>query len=452
MATGIPGRKQVGGARPTSPECQLEYPGKVSVDEILQDAKSVKSSFSELTRFPAGHGDNTIYFSDNYKALCAMANDRSVAGKIRLCYIDPPFATSASYESRGQQIAYHDYLTGGGFIEFLRKRVVLIRELLAEDGSFYLHLDENMVFEAKIMLDEIFGRQGFRNMITRKKCNTKNYTKKTYGNISDYILFYSKGKDFLWNRPVDQWDNERAAKEYNCVDKNGKRYKKVPVHAPGVRNGATGCEWLGRLPPPGKHWQYTPDRLTAMDARGEIYWSPTGNPRRKVYFEQSEGIPVQDIWMDVKDAHNQNIRVTGYPTEKNYTMMRRIIEASSNPGDMVLDCFAGSGTTLDVADQLERKWIGCDVSLVSICTIVRRLIAGVERMGDFVKLRTEPTRDKAILRPIDTPHCRQGWRLLAESGVCETAEIRELAATFKSLGLEQSRVDRPALKKAATRG
>lgn len=121
-----------------------------------------------------------------------------------------------------------------------------------------------------------------------------------------------------------------------------------------------------------------------MDACGEIYWSLTGNPRRKIYLDQSLGKPAQDIWLDYKDAHNQNVQVTGYPTEKNPDLLRRIIEASSDPGDLVLDCFAGSGTTLEAAAELNRRWIGVDNSKQAIKAILKRFAVGREAMGDFV--------------------------------------------------------------------
>jgi adenine-specific DNA-methyltransferase len=140
-------------------------------------------------------------------------------------------------------------------------------------------------------------------------------------------------------------------------------------------------------PPPGKHWQFPPRVLDEMDNRGEIYWSPTGNPRRKIYLDDSEGVLVQDIWLDYRDAHNQNIAITGYPTEKNPDLLARIIQASSNPGDLVLDCFSGSGTTLAVAAQLGRRWIGIDRSPEAIATTLRRFAKGTERMGDFVSQR-----------------------------------------------------------------
>ena len=141
-------------------------------------------------------------------------------------------------------------------------------------------------------------------------------------------------------------------------------------------------------PPPGKHWQFPPQTLDEMDARGEIYWSATGNPRRKIYLDSSTGIPVQDIWLEFRDAHNQNIKITGYPTEKNRALVSRIIRASSNPDDLVLDCFAGSGTTLSVASEFGRRWIGIDNSSEAIATTLRRFAKGCERMGDFVSQQT----------------------------------------------------------------
>ena len=212
-----------------------------------------------------------------------------------------------------------------------------------------------MVFHIKVIMDEVFGPDNYRNCITRKKCNPKNYTRKKYGNVSDYVLFYTKSENYVWNRPVEPWTESRA-KEYQYIEpETGRRYMKVPVHAPGVRHGETGKPWRGMLPPPGKHWQFPPSRLDEFDAAGEIFWSSNGNPRRKVYLDESDGIGVQDIWMDFRDAHNQNICITGYPTEKNPDLLKRIVEASSNPGDLVLDCYSGSGTTLAAADSPRSK-------------------------------------------------------------------------------------------------
>lgn len=381
MAVGVGGKgKKTRSAVEGHPDggLRLEYPGKRDVNDII--ATEPGSYVAKGKK----RGQNRLYNADNLGVLAALNADPEVRGKVRLVYIDPPYATATAFESRKQTHAYDDHLVGPAFVENLRERLILIHQLLADDGSLYLHLDERMAFHFKIVLDEIFGPRGYRNMITRKKCNPKNYTKKTYGNVADYILFYTKSESYVWNRPLEPWTDDKIAKEYQYVDERGRRYKKVPVHAPGVRNGATGGPWRDMMPPPGKHWQYVPDKLDAFDAAGDIYWSPTGNPRRKVYLDESNGIPVQDIWLDMRDAHNQNIRITGYPTEKPDPMLARIILASSNPGDLVMDCYSGSGTTLAVASRLGRQWIGCDSGNEAIKTTLARFKDGMDRMGDFV--------------------------------------------------------------------
>lgn len=175
----------------------LTYEGKKKEEAILQ-ARSAK-----LTHlWPKQRqviAKNRLYLGDNLPVLSALANDVSVCGKVRLVYIDPPYATKSIFQSRKQTDAYTDLLEGGHYLEFLRERLIFLRELLANDGSIYVHLDENMAFYVKAIMDEIFGRQNFRSWITRKKCNPKNYTRKTFGNVTDYILFYTKSDEYLWH-------------------------------------------------------------------------------------------------------------------------------------------------------------------------------------------------------------------------------------------------------------
>lgn len=404
MATGTPKTNWKSKGSPQlapngSLDIHLCYEGKCSEQDILRtEPASTNILWHGATSSDSTEGANRLYYGDNLPILASLLLDPSIRGKVKLIYIDPPFATNSVFQSRSQGDAYCDLLVGAHYVEFIRERLILLRELLADDGSIYVHLDENMAFHMKVVMDEIFGRGNFRNWITRKKCNPKNYTRKTYGNISDYILFYTKSNTYVWNRPVEGWTDERAIKEYPCVEKDtGRCYKKVPVHAPGVRNGETGMPWRGMLPPPGKHWQFPPKTLDEMDARGEIYWSPTGNPRRKIYLESSNGVPIQDIWLDFRDAHNQNIQITGYPTEKNADLLTRIIGASSNPGDLVLDCFSGSGTTLAAASRLKRRWIGIDDSSEAILTTLRRFAKGLEPMGDFVASTQERIHQSRVL-------------------------------------------------------
>lgn len=335
--------------------------------------------------FGDGSSENRLYYSDNLKVLKTLCNDNNIKGKVTLVYIDPPYSTNSVFKTRENKNAYTDLLVGEEYINFIKERVQLLHELLSDDGSIYIHLDSKMVFQIKMVMDEVFGAQNFRNLITRKKCKSKNYTRNSFGNISDYILFYVKGQSAFWKKPHQEWTDEGILKEYPYIEENtGRRYKRVPIHAPGERNGETGKSWKRMLPPKGKHWQFTPAKLDIFDTRGEIYWSRTGNPRRKVFLDQSSGIAIPDIWLDCLDASNQNTKITGYPTEKNPEVLKRVIEASSRPGDLVLDCFVGSGTTLTVASELGRKWIGVDIEHEAIETTLNRFLNGTRAMGDYV--------------------------------------------------------------------
>lgn len=377
MATGVPHNSRL---RQSERVC-ISYKGKADPHTILNGERV------PFEKIHSGISGKRLYFGENLLVLRSLLSDLDIAGKVTLVYIDPPFSTQGTFLSRRQQKAYEDNLSGSRYVEHLRARLILLRELLSDNGSMYLHLDENAVFEMKLIMDEIFGFSNYRNLIVRKKCNPKNYTRKAYGNVADFILFYSKTDNYVWNRPVEPLSEENKKEYHYTESETGRRYMKVPVHAPGTRNGATGGPWRDMLPPPGKHWQYTPKMLDEMDARGEIFWSGNGNPRRKVYLDEHPGVGLQDIWLDLRDAHNQNVKITGYPTEKNPDLLRRIIGASSNPGDLVLDCFAGSGTTLAVADEMQRQWIGMDNSQESISTVLRRFEHGLSPMGDYVRKR-----------------------------------------------------------------
>lgn len=376
MATGIPAKERK--TRKKIP-VELVYDGKESADEILDTPTQPLRKVLTVN----GGENNKFYFGDNFNILLFLLQS-GYKNKIELIYIDPPFATTANFINRKQEHAYSDALCGGEYVEFLRKRLLVMRELLSDNGSIYLHLDSNMAFVMKVIMDEIFGENNCRAFITRKKCSTKNYTRNTFGNISDYIMFYSKTDKYTWNRPFDSWEMDRMIEQYPYIDEHGRRYKKVPIHAPGVRNGETGKEWRGKMPPTGKHWQYTPAKLDELDAAGEIYWSSTGNPRRMVFCNPDKGIPIQDIWLNYRDSINQQQKTTGYPTEKNFDMLKMIVGASSSPGGIVMDCFAGSGTTLGAAHELNRSWIGADNSPESLKAIVKRFTDGLEIYGDYV--------------------------------------------------------------------
>ncbi|MBU2068172.1 site-specific DNA-methyltransferase, partial [Patescibacteria group bacterium] len=291
----------------------------------------------------------------------------------------PPFATNGNFrigkdrantisQSNGDSIAYSDTIVGTDFLEFLRERLIFMRELMSDKGSIYLHIDYKIGHYVKIIMDEIFGKKNFRNDITRIKCNPKNFNRKAYGNIKDLILFYSKSENQKWNDPKILYTEDDIVKLFKKIDKNGRKYTTIPLHAPGeTNNGKTSQEWKGIKPPKGRHWRSAPEVLEEWDNQGLIEWSKTGIPRKRIYIDEREGKKMQDIW-NFKDPQYPN-----YPTEKNLDLLKFIIKASSNKGDLVLDCFCGSGTTLIAAQELGRNWIGIDSSDQAIKVTKERL-------------------------------------------------------------------------------
>ncbi|MDW8222040.1 MAG: site-specific DNA-methyltransferase [Gemmatales bacterium] len=324
---------------------------------------------------------NLLIWGDNLPVLQHLAECPEVCGRVRLIYIDPPFATNQDFLYDGQRaatvsrpqrglLAYSDKFAREPYLHFLKQRLVLLRELLAEDGSIYVHIDCKIGHYVKVLMDEIFGAENFINDITRIKCNPKNFSRRAYGNIKDMILFYAKTPSYLWNDPREPWKEEDLARLFPKCDAQGRRYTTTPLHAPGeTRCGATGQAWRNRLPPPGRHWRYPPEELERLDRAGLIEWSASGNPRKIVYAQDvlKRGKKRQDVWV-YKDPPFPR-----YPTEKNLDLLKTIILASSNPGDLVLDGFVGSGTALVAAEILGRRWIGIDSSWPAIQVAQRRL-------------------------------------------------------------------------------
>lgn len=261
-------------------------------------------------------------------------------------------------------LVYSDCLINQEFLEFLRKRLILLRECLSEQGSIYLHIDKKIGHYVKVIMDEIFGYKSFINDITRIKCNPKNFARNAFGNYTDVILFYVKNWDMnIFNDVKEQLTNEEIKKLFSKSHPKLGRYTTHPLHAPSETiNGDTGKEWNSLRPPKGRHWRYSREELTRLDMQGLIEWSETGNPRKMVFVKDHKGKKVQDVW-EFKD---KGLSYVDYPTQKNHDMLKRIILNSSNEGSLVLDCFAGSGGTLLVANQLRRQWIGIDNSLRSL--------------------------------------------------------------------------------------
>jgi adenine-specific DNA-methyltransferase len=361
---------------------QLTYKNKRPLQEILGETPSAILETASKQRTDTR---NMLIRGDNLSVMQALRLHHDMKGKIDLVYIDPPFATNVIYRhnhhrtstvssSDTDDIAYVDTKKGAEYIEFIRERLILIRELMAEHASIYLHIDYKIGHYVKIVMDEIFGPQNFRNDIARIKCNPKNFDRQGYGNIKDLILFYTKSRDFVWHEPRVGLTENDIERLFPKVDASGRRYTTTPLHAPGeTKKGNTGQEWKGMRPPKGRHWRSDPSVLDDLDKKGLIEWSPSGNPRKIIYADDAKmkGKRLQDIW-EFKDPQYPT-----YPTEKNLDLLKTIVRTSSEPGQMVMDCFCGSGTTLVAAQELGRHWLGIDESRIAV-EISRKRLSSIE--------------------------------------------------------------------------
>ncbi len=357
----------------------LTYENKQSEETILTTTAS--AIFDEKVT-----EGNLLIHGNNLNVLQTLRSNESFREKVDLIYIDPPYATNTTFRigeertstvsfSSSDEVAYQDTLCGEEYLESLRKRLVLAKEILSPQGSIYLHIDYKIGHYVKVMMDEVFGRANFRNDITRIKCNPKNFSRQGYGNIKDLILFYSKGPEPIWNDvrvPLEEEDVKRLFKK---VDKDGRLYTTIPLHAPGeTKKGVTNMKFKGLLPPKGRHWRSSPEVLEQLDEQGLIEWSKNGVPRKIIYADEHQGKKLQDIW-DFKDP-----QYPSYPTQKNLDLLKTIIATSSNTTSIVLDFYCGSGTTLLAAEALGRRWIGIDESMAAIETTSARLKSEYQRL------------------------------------------------------------------------
>ena len=277
------------------------------------------------------------------------------------------------------------------YLVMMTPRLVELRRVLKPTGSLYLHCDPTASHYLKILLDTVFGKGNFRNEITWKRTSAHNSARK-FGPNSDTILFYSKSEIYTWNGARQRLDQEYIENFYRHHDENG-RYQLVDLTAPGVRNGDSGQPWRGINPTDGgRHWAVpgqiaemvcgqnaasltTQEKLDQLDWAGWIYWPPRGQiPRIKRYLDDEDPrMPAQAIWNDIGPISSQAKERLGYPTQKPEALLERIINASSNAGDVVLDPFCGCGTAVAAAQKLGRQWLGIDITHLAVALLKSRL-------------------------------------------------------------------------------
>ncbi len=375
--------------------------------------------------------DNTLYYGDNLEVLRRYVPDASVD----LVYIDPPFNSNASYnvlfaEQDGSRSAaqieafgdtwrwdqaaaraYQETVERGSavshalqafrqlvgesnmlaYLAMMAPRLVELRRVLKARGSIYVHCDPTASHYLKLLLDAIFGPEKFRNEIIWKRTTAHSSSKK-FSPVHDTLLYYAKSSDCYWNPPRTAYEDAYLDKYYRFDDGDGRLYWRADLCAAGIRHGRSGIPWHGIDPSSkGMHWKFTVEKLDELNAEGRIYWPKTGTmPQYKRHRDELQGKMVSDVWDDIDRINPVGGERLGYPTQKPEALLERIISASSNPGDVVLDAFCGCGTAIAAAQKLGRQWIGIDITHLAINLIRHRLTDAFGTAATY-KVVGEPT-------------------------------------------------------------
>ncbi len=376
----------------------------------------------------------TLYYGDNLEILQRYIQDETVD----LVYLDPPFNSAQNYNAffhekdgtdAASQIhafedtwhwdietkkaydaitekpgkvsdvmqAFYTFLGGNDMMAYLTmmsSRLVELRRVLKSTGSLYLHCDPTASHYLKLLCDAVMGKDHYLAEIIWKRSSAHNDAgqgRKQLGRIHDIVLLYSKSDEWTWNWLYTPYDEEYVDSFYKHVEpKTGRRYRLGDITAPGGPDPAKRnphYEFLGVT----RYWRYSKERMQELYEQGRIIQSKPGTvPAYKRYLDEMPGVPLQDLWWDIPPISAQARERLGYPTQKPLALLERIIQASSNPGDLVLDPFCGCGTTIDAAEKLGRKWIGIDITQLATSLIKNRLR---DTYGDKIEIVTigEPT-------------------------------------------------------------
>ncbi len=413
---------------------RLEWDGKPErVERVhlpFQTVETINESRATRERdagalFDGGaHGDdprNRLIWGDNKLVMGSLLSD--LAGQVKLVYIDPPFDTGADFSFRVsvgdaavtkqpsvlEEHAYRDTWGRGraSYLSMMAERLVLLHQLLSDDGSLYLHCGPNVSHYLKVLCDEIFGAERFRSEIVWKRSSAHSDVgqgRRQYGSIHDVILFYTKGSQWLWNGQYTAYSENYVGTKYRNVDPETRRqYRLDNLTAPGGEaKGNPSYEVMGVT----RHWRYSRERMVALIEEGRVVQTrPGGVPQYKRYLDEMKGVPAQDWWGDIDPVNSQALERVGYDTQKPIPLLERIIQTSSDEGDLVMDAFCGSGTSLVVAERLGRRWIGCDLGRFAIHTTRKRLLDvadckpfEIQNLGSYERQRWQVASGNGALR------------------------------------------------------
>jgi DNA modification methylase len=399
---------------------------------------------------------NLLYYGDNLYVLREHIRPDSVD----LVYLDPPFKSGQDYnvlfKERGgekaaaqvkafedtwhwDQAAWESYqetvrtapsevsealqafrrLVGTSdmlaYLSMMAPRLVELRRVLKETGSIYLHCDPTASHYLKLLMDAVFGPKSFRNEVVWKRTTAHSSAKK-YAPVHDTLLYYGKGAAPKWNSPRTSYDQSYLDKYYRFDDGDGRLYWRADLCAAGVRKGSSGQPWRGFDPSAkGMHWKFKAETLEKLDREGRIYWPPggTGWPQYKRYRDELKGKAVTDIWDDIARINPVGKERLHFPTQKPEALLERLIEASTDEGDTVLDPFCGCGTTIAASQRLGRRWIGIDIAKIAIEIIRNRLWGEYgDEITERYEVRPEPASvEDAHALAVEDKHAFQDWAL-----------------------------------------
>ncbi len=379
--------------------------------------------------------NRTLFHGDNLKFLRAMNSE-----SVDLIATDPPFNKGRDFHATPDSLAagakfqdrwswerdvhesWTDQITDdyprlmeaiesarfahsdgmGAYMCFMAVRMLAMHRVLKPTGSIYLHCDPTASHYLKAVMDAIFSWRNFRNQITWQRSNSHN-TANRYANVSEIILYYTKSSKFVWNQQYQAY-GEAQRSRFRHKDDDGRLYKLENLTASRTNSDSGKFDWRGKFPPPSRGWGYRLDQLEAWWKEGRIVTKRDGTPRMdglKVYLDESQGKPLINIWTDVPRIANTSAERTGYPTQKPLALYERIIRASSDENDMVLDPFAGCATTCVAAERLNRQWVGIDIWDKAHETVVQRLHDEVGLFGDvrYIDVIPERTDDGETASP-----------------------------------------------------
>ena len=390
-------------------------------DQVIERVQRGMPLYEMELKEQIGQNPNNLVIRGECLSACAYLRDKGIF--VDLIYVDPPFASGADYAKkvyirRNPKVAaaiaqaeseldieelkafevkmYGDVWDKERYLNWMYENLMAMKSIMSDEASIYVHLDYHIGHYVKILMDEIFGEDNFRNEIIWKRSTAHNDST-GFANLHDCIFYYTKSSELYFDIPFVPYSQEYIDRYYNKVDENGRKYLDRDLSAKGLKGSGYSYSWKGK----DGYWRCPYTTMERLEKENRLYYTANGTPRYKQYLDEMEGVPAQDLWTDIFAVNSQAEERVDYATQKPEALLERIIKASSNEGMFVADFFGGSGVTAAVANKLGRNFIHCDIGINSIQTARDRLLANkaefkILEVKDGVSLYRNPvqTMDK----------------------------------------------------------